>query len=102
MKERTRMDPEERKAALMAAALKLAAQHGYRNVTRVQLASYCDVSEALVSFHFGTMAQFRRALMRHAIHEGNCAVVLQGIADGNNQARKAPDGLREAALALRA
>lgn len=94
--------PKEKKArvvGLLDAALPLAAAHGYRNVTRAMLATECGVAEALVSYYLGTMPELRRALMRHAVHVGHATIVLQGLADGNPYARKAPTELRAAALA---
>jgi AcrR family transcriptional regulator len=99
MKDRTRLAPKTRKADLLNAALKLAVKHGYQNVTRQQVAEAIDVSCSLISHHFGTMTQFRRALMRHAVTVGNATVVKQGIADGNAQALKAPVELRQRAIA---
>lgn len=99
MKDRTRRPVADRRAELLAAALKLAVKHGYRNVTRAAVAEACNVAESLVPYHFGTRVQFQRTLMRYAIHEGSTAVVAQGLADGNVYARKAPEGLRQAAIA---
>ena len=99
MKQRTRRLPADRREELLKAALKLATKHGYRNVTRAMVAEACSVAESLIPYYFGTMTQFHRTLMRHAIHEGNATVVAQGLADGNTYARKAPDALRKAAVA---
>lgn len=99
MKERTRRLPKDRKEELLAAALKLAEKHGYKNVSRLAVADACGVSEALLSHHFGTMPAFRRTLMRYAVKQGNARVVLQGMADGCPYASKAPDELKARAIA---
>jgi len=98
MKERIRRLPKDRKEELLAAALKLAEKQGYKNVSRMAIADACGVSEALLSHHFGTMVEFRRTLMRYAVKEGNATLVMQGLADGNPYARKAPEALRLAAI----
>jgi AcrR family transcriptional regulator len=93
------MEPKEREAELIKAALAHATVVGYTNVTRKSLADYAKCSEALVSARFGTMKQLRRAIMRHAIMEGNLRVIAQGLAVRDAQARKAPDELKEQARA---
>lgn len=99
MKKFTRTEKKARIEGLLDAAVILAAKHGYWNVTRVMIANETGFAESLVSYFLGTMPDLRRALMRHAVQVGNAAVVLQGLADGNAHARKAPEALREAALA---
>ena len=90
--------PADRRAEILTCALKLAVKHGYKNVSREALATSCAIAPSLISHHFGTMIEFRRTLMRYAITEGNAPVVLQGLADGNPYARKAPEALRSLAL----
>lgn len=99
MKERTRRLPRDRKDELLSAALTLAEKQGYMNVSRAAIAAKCDVSEALLSHHFGTMAEFRRTLMRYAIQHESLPVVLQGIVDKNRYALKAPEALKARARA---
>ena len=99
MKERTRRLPRERQDELLRAALTLAEEQGYTNVSRAAIAAYCGVSEALLSHHFGTMAEFRRTLMRYAIQHESLPVVLQGNVDKNRYALKAPDALKARARA---
>ena len=98
MKDRTRRLPADRREELLKAALKLAEKQGYRNVTRAEIAAACDVSPSLISHHFGTRTQFQRTLMRYAIAHESAAVVMQGLADGNAYARKAPEALRARAV----
>lgn len=98
MKDRTRRLPADRREELLEAALKLAEKHGYRNVTRAEIAAACNVSPSLISHHFGTRTQFQRTLMRYAIKHESAPVVMQGLAEGNAYAKKAPEALREAAV----
>ena len=93
-----RMETNARKEQLLAAALRLAAKHGYAKLTRKQIAEEAGVSDTLLSLHFGTMVEFRRTLMRYAIKRGNATVVAQGLADRNPYAKKAPAALKAAAL----
>lgn len=94
-----RLEKTIRKERLISAGLHLARKHGYRHVTRVMLAAHCGVSEALVSAHFGTMKQFTRDIMRHAIMDSDCVIVAQGLAANDPFAKKAPLQLRTQAAA---
>ena len=82
---------------IIAAGLSLAAAKGYQRVSRADLAQAVSVAEGTVSLHFGTMAQFRRSLMRAAVHQRNLAVLAQGLAARDHEALKAPASLRDAA-----
>lgn len=93
-----RLKPEARSKQILDVALKLAEKSNYSTVTRDAIASAAGVSMGLVTNYFGTMAQFRRTLMRAAIHRGNARIVAQGLANKDPQARKAPDELKAKAV----
>ena len=95
---KSRLKPEARKEDILAAALPLAAEHGYRNITRNQIAEAAKVSGPTLNYHFGTMAQLQRDLMRHAIARENLRVIAQGISAGDSQAAKVDSELRSRAL----
>ena len=96
-----RLEPKQREAQILATALTLAESKGYAQVRRDTVAEAAGISPALVNVHFGTMADFRRALMRYAVRERNLRVIAQGLAAGDRHAEKAPEGLKRAAcLAL--
>ena len=82
---------------IIAAGLVLAETKGYQQVTRADLAQAIEVSEGTISQHFGTMARFRRSLMRAAVHKRNLVVIAQGLAARDGEALKASDHLRDAA-----
>lgn len=96
---RLRLSPKERRARILVAALAQAAIHGYRNVTREQIARAADCSDNLVSSYLGTMPELRRDLMRHAIKGQLLDVIAQGIVCKDKIALKAPDDLKQKALA---
>lgn len=98
---RTRNEPEVRKAEILAAALRVAERRGgWRDLTRGRVALEARCSDGLVSRYFGTMVNFRRAIMREAIRVNNAAIVAQGIGADDRTARKAPQELKAQALAL--
>lgn len=95
-----RMKPEARKADILAAALKLSERRGYASITRQEVTEAAGVTGPLVNHYFGTMAQLRRDIIRHAIKEENLRVLAQGLVAGDKYARRAPAKLRQRALAV--
>jgi len=94
----TRLDPKLRKVYILDACLRMARLHGYRNMTREDIALAAECSEGLVSSYLGTMTQVRRAVVRHAIFCKDLTVLAQAIAANDPHAMKAPDHLRDAAV----
>lgn len=96
-------DKARRKKQILDAALKLANSIGYSHVSRDKIAPLVGndggIAVGTISHHFGTMAQFRRALMRYAIEKKNITVIAQGLAAKDRHAQKAPDDLKKKALA---
>ena len=72
------MRPEERKAKILAAGLKLAVQFGYMNLTDRDLAREARCSKSLVLHYFGSILTVRREILREAIRVENLAVIRQG------------------------
>jgi AcrR family transcriptional regulator len=95
----SRLNPKDRKEQILAAALDLSVKHGYTRVTREGVAVAAECSPALVSSYFGTMIAFRRDIMRAAIRRQVLPVIAQGLAAQDPHAKRAPDGLKQAALA---
>lgn len=95
-----RYSPETRQDQILAAALVLAGKVGYRNITRQAVADGAGCSPGLVTHHFSTMPQLKRAVMRAAVRLGNANVVAQGLVVKDKHATKAPDTLKARALAL--
>lgn len=95
-----RKAPDDRKADIMQAALRVAARPGgWSRLTRGAVAVEADCADALISKYYGTMPQFRRAIMRRAILVENLPIIAQGLAAHDSQARKADSELKQTALA---
>lgn len=94
MSKQTRLKPEIRKDELLAAAVALAADIGYTQITREQVASAAGVTPNALSYHFNTMPQFRRELMRFAVRRRNALVVAQGLALRDPHAMRADEDLK--------
>ena len=97
MSKRTRMTPQARKEDILKAALLLAEKHGYAQITRGEVGAAAGVSGTAVQYHFTTMSQFRRDLMRYAVKQRCAPVVAQGLAMRDPHAQKADAELRRAA-----
>lgn len=64
---RIRLDPDERKTQLLAAAVTIAGEKGFKKATRLAIAQHCNISKGLVSHHFGNREELRGALIEHAV-----------------------------------
>ena len=92
-----RLPPRIRMNEMTLAALALAVDHGYDRVTRDQVAAACSVSPSAVQYHFPTMTQLRRSVMRAAVRHGNLPVIAQGLAAKDPIARRAAPDVQQAA-----
>lgn len=90
---------ETNRTHILKACMKLAAKVGYRHITREQIAAEAGVHPSNVSYHFGTMIELRRTMMREAVRTECLPVIAQGLAAGDKHARKSPPELQAAALA---
>lgn len=86
--------PKTKKADILTAAVNIAALSGLHSVTRAAVAAAVGCNDSLVSYHFGTMCQLRRDLMRKAVRDKNVGVVAQGLAMRHPVAQKAPEELK--------
>lgn len=82
----------------MTAALVIATNTHYTKVTRDQIAKKAGVTGTAVQYHFHTMPQLRRELMRAAVKRECLPVVLQGYMVKDPHALKASDDLIRRAI----
>ena len=110
MADMIRMTPADRRRQLLDVALDLAVKHGYRRVTRLDLAVAAGCSPGLVNVYFVTMQELRDKVMRAAIRRAGAAltlgqpcrwlaIVAEGLAEGHTDAVAAPRELQRAAAA---
>jgi len=95
-----RANPALRKLHILAMAVEVSKTRGYNRITRDEVAKAAGVSMGLVTRYFGTMVQLRRAIIRYAIQKEIPEIVFQGIACGDDNARKAPQALKTRAAEL--
>jgi AcrR family transcriptional regulator len=88
-----------RKTAILKAAMDVAQTAGYSRVTLQEVARQARCTHGLVLYYFSTVAQLRRAVMSEAIRVGDAAIIAQGLAIGDSKAKRAPPELKAAAAA---
>ena len=93
-----RLTPDIRREQVVEAALRLAQSKPYWQITRNELADEVGIAGSVVQYHFNTVKQMRRAIMRAAVHREDLTVVAQGIAAQDPHALKADAGLRARAI----
>ena len=93
-----RLKPEIRKTEIIDAALDLAEETHYSHVTREQIARRVGVSGAAIQYHFHTMNQLRKQLMRSAILHERLPIIAQGCVANDDLVRRAPEDLRRRAI----
>lgn len=99
---KTRMAPAERKEQLLGVAITLAEKHGYNKINRLMIVKALggDITDGLVSRYFGQRHSLRQAVLFAGIERGNLTILAQGLALGDNHARKAPADMRKAAAGV--
>lgn len=89
----------ERKAQILAAAMRLARKKGYRAITRDAVAKEAAAAQGLVNLYFGNMAALREEVIKEAVKTEDLKIIAQAIANADRHALKAPPALRKRALA---
>ena len=97
---RTRLAPEVRRVDILDAALILAEELGYMNMTRTQIADAAGVTPGLITYYYHTMPQLRRDVMRAAVRRGILPIIAQGLAARDPHAQKASKVMQKRAAAL--
>ena len=95
---RERLSNDIRREQILDAALHMALAEGYPNITRDGIAKRANCACGQVNAIFNTMGQLRRAVMRSAIHHRHLDIIAQGLAAGDEVAKKADDYLKREAL----
>lgn len=90
----------ETKALILDNAMLLAAAHGFRNITREEVALCSGTAPGTVSYHFKTMKKLQDAVMTAACNKGDLHIIGQGLAEGNKTALALSPVLRSKAAKL--
>jgi AcrR family transcriptional regulator len=95
----TRLTPADRKAAILTAAVSLATDTGYDNITLTAVARVAGVSYALIVYYFNSADCLLAAVMEEAVRLRVLSVVAEGLAHRHPVALEAPQALRQEAAA---
>lgn len=93
-----RLQPDERRAAILQAAIRLAESDGWLALSRDAVATAAGVSPGLVSWYFLATSLLRDEVMQHAVDTGILSVVAEGILARHAVALAASVSLRAAAF----
>lgn len=95
-----RMNPEQRRLAMLAAAMKIAQKPGgFASLERGPVAVAAGCSASLVNHYFANMDGLRTAVIKAAVASKNLHVIGQAIVAGHPAARRVAPALRKDALA---
>lgn len=86
------------RSRILRAALLCARTEGVQWITRDQVAAAAQVAPGLVNYYFETMRDLKRAVFAAAVQEQVLPLIAQGLADGNQACKDAPEWLRKKAL----
>lgn len=97
---KSRVPAAMRKEHILGVAIELAIRDGYNKITRDGIAEAAGVSMGLVTKYFGTMIQLKRDVIRAAIKQEIPEIIAQGLANGDDRARKASAELKAKAATI--
>lgn len=97
--ELTAMKKHDRIEQLLEAAMRVARASGYQQVSVSEIARQAGCTHPLVSHYLGTLASIKRTIMRRAVDKGDLVVLGQGLIARDRFALKAPEHMREQAMA---
>lgn len=99
MTTKKRLVPEVRSGQILDKAVDIARVQGFHKLTRDLIAKRAKVSGGLVSTYFGNMDKLRDEVMKVAVRDGILSIIAHGLAARNPIALKAPEELRQRAVA---
>ena len=92
-----RLDPQIRKAHILAVGVNVARTEGYHNVTRGMVADAAEISAGLVNVYFKTVQVLKDAIMEQAISQKVPEIIAVGLAIKDPIALGAPQQLKDQA-----
>lgn len=82
---------------ILTAAIDLAHEHGYWNVTRVQIGNELQIAPALVGYYYPTMDELRDLIVSEGLSAEDPIIAAQAIVTKHPLARAISKKLRVAA-----
>ena len=84
----------KRYSQILQAVLDLAAQHGYKSVTRQMIADECDIRSSHIGYYFGTMDNVRDTIVRTAVASGRYDIAAQALPMEHPEVINAPEDVK--------
>ena len=94
-----RLQPDDRRAQILSAAVDLAADQGFLSLTRDAVAKAAGVSPGLVTFYFFAVSELRRQVMQRAVENEHLSILAEGLAARDEVALSAPAWIKARAIA---
>jgi len=92
-----RLKPDDRRVALLEAAIAVASKGHYKHITRKQIAEAAGTSGPLVKHYLGPMTELSDVIMQYAVDNKHLWVLAQGLVAGDPIAQLAPEDLKNKA-----
>jgi AcrR family transcriptional regulator len=83
---------------ILEAALQLAIEQGYLNITRDKIAAHARVATGSVNYYFETVTNLRNEVMAEAIKREIYSIIAEGLSAGNLVSLSAPEELKNKAV----
>ena len=93
-----RMKPDDRRSAILSAAVSAATNVGYVALTGRGVATASGVSLGLVMHYFKTTEELKSAIMQYAVDNRILSIIAEGLAIRDPIALAAPTNVRAAAI----
>lgn len=88
----------DKRNKILEAAIQLAVERGYLNVSRDEITARAGVSHGLVNYYFETVVGLWYSVMEEAIKREISSVIADGLSAGNLVALSAPEVLKDKAV----
>lgn len=89
-----RTNPDIRRGYILQAAIKLAKEMGYQNITRDAVAYEADISSSLIANYYPRMIDLKNAVLEAAMDSEIPEIVAQGLAISDPIAMNMNDELK--------
>ncbi len=97
--ENRRMLPSAKGRDLVLAAIPLAVEIGYKNLTGPKVAAAAKVSShSLINYYFGDIGQFKTQVVEAAIATANLEIIVQALVCNDPAVSSLPPYLKTAAI----
>lgn len=95
MSQRIRLDPAIRKLQILSAALNIAKEKGYHEISFTEVAAQLNLKRGSIIYYFANLKLLKKAVMRLAIKQKEMGILAQGLASLDPLLKNIPLALKE-------